>query len=234
MRTIYDPSLKATVTLDDSGQIRGINYVGDDREIEHLRGREAAAAYVRSLAEKLNIAPEAMRSLDQPVSYLDPQPQDVEYRFSEEKPSFDSATYAYYQTYLNTPVWAAGVTATIKQAPARVIGATNTSEQGIDAKMPSAEAIERYRLLFATGEKSDGLPSRPTAKGPKAPDVAGSNLLTDILGKLAKASKGRDDRPSTPRLIRGRFFVYRYESTKRTRDDPQYAAELSADIKKLL
>ena len=72
MRTIYDPSLKATVTLDDSGQIRGINYSDKHRDIEHLRGREAATAYVRSIAGKLNIAPEALRRLDQPVSYLDP------------------------------------------------------------------------------------------------------------------------------------------------------------------
>lgn len=225
MRTIYDPSLKATVTLDDSGQIRGINYLGEAREIEHLRGREAAAAYVRSLAEKLDIAPEALRSLDQPVSYLDPQPQDVEYRFSEEKALFDSATYAYYQTYLNTPVWAAGVTVTIKQAPARIVAATNTSEHGINAKMPSAEAIERYRRLFATGEKKvDGLPSRATAKKPKASVAAGCELLAEILGKAAQ---------TTPRLIRGRFFIYRYDAAKRTADHPpttstKYAPEQDA------
>jgi len=220
MRTIYDPSLKATVILDDSGQVRGINYLEEYREIEHLRGRGAAAAYFREIAGKLNITPEALRSLEQCVSYLDPQAQDVEYRFSEEKALFDSATYAYYQTYLNTPVWAAGVTATVKQAPARVVAATDTSERGIDAKMPSTEAIERYLRLFATGEKVDGPPSRPTAKRPKEPDVAGSDLLADILGKAAKASKGLDDRQTTPRLIRGRFFVYRYDLAKRTHDHP--------------
>jgi hypothetical protein len=104
MRTIYDPSLKATVTLDDAGRVRGINHLDEYREIGDLRGREAATAYVRDIAGNLNIAPEALRSLEQHVSYLDPQPQEVEYRFSEEKASFDSATYAYYQTYLNTPV----------------------------------------------------------------------------------------------------------------------------------
>ena len=120
---------------------------------------------------------------------------------------FDSATYAYYQTYLNTPVWAAGVTATVKQAPARIVAATNTSEQGIDAKMPSAEAIERYRRLFAAGEKVDTLSSRATAKRAKEAGVAGSDLLADILGKAVKASKGLDDRQGTPRPIRGRFFL---------------------------
>src|SRR4051795_12361327 len=115
MQTIYDPSLKANVTLDDSGHVRGINHLDEYREVEHFRGREAAAAYVRNIAGKLNIGREALHSLDQPVSYLDPQAQQVEYRFSGEKAFFDSATYAYYQTWLNTPVWAAGITATIKQ-----------------------------------------------------------------------------------------------------------------------
>lgn len=118
MRTVHDPSLKATVTLDDAGQVRGINHLDEYREIEHASGREAASAYVRDIAGKLNIAPESLHNLEQPVSFLDPQPQEVEYRFSEEKPAFDSTTYAYYQTYLNTPVWAAGVTATVKHAPA--------------------------------------------------------------------------------------------------------------------
>ncbi len=220
MRTIYDSSLRATVTLDDSGQVRGINHLDEYREIEHLRGREAVTAYFRDIAGKLNIAPEALRSLEQPVSYVDPQAQDVEYRFSEEKASFDSATYAYYQTYLNMPVWAAGITATVKQAPARVVAATNTSEHGIDAKMPSTEAIERYRRLFATGEKVDGTPSRPTGKRPEAAAVAGSGLLTGIVGKAAKAPKGLDDRQTIPHLIRGRFFVYRYDPAKRIVDHP--------------
>ena len=218
MRTTYDPGLKATVTLDDSGQLRGINHLDEYREIEHLRGRDAAAAYVRDIAGRLNIAPEALRRLDQVVSYLDPEEQEVEYRFSEEKTLFDSATYAYYQTYLNTPVWAAGVTATIKQAPARVVAATNTSERGIDAKMPSAGAIKRYRALFATGEKAEGPRRRLTAERLKAANAASSELLTDILGKSSKASKGSDEGKGSPQLIRGRFFVYRYGAAVRTVD----------------
>jgi hypothetical protein len=96
MKTIYEPTLKATVTLDDAGHIRGINHLDEYREIEGFRGREAAAVYVRDIAGKLNIAREQLHSLEQAVSYLDPQEKGVEYRFSEEKTSFDSATYAYY------------------------------------------------------------------------------------------------------------------------------------------
>jgi zinc metalloprotease ZmpB len=221
MQKIYDPGLNATVTLDDSGRIRGITHTALYRDVEHLRGREAATAYVRSIAGALNIASEELRTLEQPVSYLDPQPRDAEYRFSEEKVLFDSATYAYFQTWLNTPVWEAGITVTIKQPPARVVAATNTSEQGIDAKMPSAQAVERYRRLFATGEKADGSASRPAARRPRPSDTPGSDLLSDILGDLANTSTGPDDRPTAPRLIRGRFFVYRYDPARRSDGHPE-------------
>lgn len=232
MRTNYDLSLKANVTRDDSGQIRGINHLDKYRELEHLHCSEAATAYVRSIAQKLNIAPEALHGLDQPVSYLDPKRQPVEYRLSEKKALFDTATYAYCQTYLNTPVWAAGITVTVTQAPARIIGATNTSEHGIDAKLPSSEAIERYRRLFATGEKVDGLPAGPKArKQPEASHVAGGDLLADILGKATKVSKGSYDRQ--PTTVRGRFFIHRYDPGKRTEDHPHptpntYAPEQGA------
>jgi hypothetical protein len=219
MRTTYDPGLKATVTLDDSGQLRSINHLDEYREIENLRGRDAAAAYVRDIAGQLSIAPAALRRLEQAVSYLDPQEQEVEYRFSEEKTLFDSTTYAYHQTWLNTPVWAAGVTVTIKQAPARVVAATDTSERGIDAKMPSAGAVKRYRGLFATGEKVDDPRRRFTADRPAPAGAASAGLLADIVGKGGKSSKGPDEDGKRPQLIRGRFFVYRYDAARRTADE---------------
>ncbi|MGE0826164.1 MAG: hypothetical protein AB7G75_17070 [Candidatus Binatia bacterium] len=223
MRRTYDPRLKATVTLDDANRVRTINHLDEYREIEYLRGREAAAAYVRDVAPTFGIAPEALRSLEQRVSYIDPQPQDIEYRLSEEKASFDSATYAYSQTYLNIPVWAAGVTATIKQAPTRVVAATNTSEHGIEATMPSAAAIERYRKLFATGEKVESALKRGAGKRIEEPDVAASDLLAEILGEAGKGAIGIDGRTTTARLICGRFFVYRYDPAKRTTVHPQPA-----------
>lgn len=220
MRRIYDPSLNATVTLDDTGEVRGINY-SEYREIENRSGREAATAYLRDIAGRLNIAPEALNNLEQPVSYLDPRPQGLEYRFSEAKPMFASATYTFYQTFLNTPVWAAGVTATIKQAPARVVAATNTSEHGIEARMPSADAIERYLQLFATGEKVDGPRPRATTQPLATSAPADSGLLAEILGEAA----GPADRRQALRLIRGRFFVYRYDPAQRTHDHSHPASD---------
>ena len=222
MKTIYDPTLKANVTLDDAGNVRGINHLDEYREIEHFHGREGAAAYLRDIAGKLSIARDALHSLDQPVTYDDPHEKEVEYRFSEEKTSFDSTTYAYYQTYLNVPVWASGVTATVKQAPERIVAATNTSENGIDAKMPSTEAIERYRRLFTSGDRVDVTPrQRAVRRRPDEAEEGGSELLLDILGKAVKPPKGPEERQAGPRLIRGRFFVYRYDPAKRTDDFPR-------------
>jgi hypothetical protein len=214
MRTDYDPGLQATVTWDDAGRVRGILYFDKFREIENLRGRVAAEAYIRDIAGNLNVAPEALRSLEQSVSYVDPRQQGLEYRFSEEKVSFDSATYVYAQTYLNAPVWGAGITVTLKQArkqaPTRVVAATDTSQHGIDAKLPPSGDLDRYRRLLTTAEKVDG---------PQGPEAALSYLLTDILGGAAKVAKGLDDSQATPRLIRGRFFIYRYDAKERTKDE---------------
>jgi hypothetical protein len=216
MSIIYNPSLKANVILDGTGQIRGINHLDEYPEIENRRGIEAAIAYVRNIATSLNITPNRLRNLEQRVSYFNPQLQDIEYRFSEEKGSFDSATYAFYQTYLNTPVWVAGITTTLKQAPWRVISATDTSEEKIDAEMPSDEVLDRYRRLFATGEKVEDPRLRTIAERVEAPGITDSDLLTDILGQEVSDSTGITAvRQTSPRLIRGRFFVYRYDPDKR-------------------
>jgi hypothetical protein len=218
LRITYDSNLRANITLDDSGRLRGINYLDEYREIEPLHGRQAAAAHIRDIAKKLDISTEMLRNLDQPVSHLYPQIKDVEYRFYEEKALFDSATYAYYQTFLNIPVWAAGVTVTVKRAPTRIVAVTNTSEEGINAKMPSPEAIERYCRLFETGEKLDAPKALNKRKRAEVTEAAASNLLAEILGK--KALLERTDLRIMPRLIRGRFFVFRYDSGKRAFDYP--------------
>jgi Abnormal spindle-like microcephaly-assoc'd, ASPM-SPD-2-Hydin/Fungal fucose-specific lectin len=229
MRTIYDADLRATVTVDDADRIRALNHeeywpAGD------LGGREAASAYFGDIASKLDISAAALSSLNEPVSFFDPRQQDVEYRFSEEKSSFDTATYAFYQTYLNTPVWTSGLTVTVKQGPTRVVAATNTSEQGIDAQMPTTDAVERYRQLFLTGEKAPSLPRRRRSRASKVVGVDGSALLDDILAEPIRASNELSEE-ITPQLIRGRFFVYRFDAEKRTTDHPQQTEDDQDDTR---
>ena len=223
MKRRYDARLKANVVLDEANRLRAINHLDEFRDAGGLRGRAAAAAYLRDLSGDLGIADDALRHLDQAASYLDPRDAALEYRRDEEKRLFDTETYAFRQTWLNTPVWAAGVTVTLKQAPVRVIAATDSSASGIDARLPPADAIERYRQLFATGEKSARV--RNAAASAEA-SAAGAALLADILGKPGKGGKAAtSNQEILPQLISGRFFVYRYEAARRTQDEaPRPAA----------
>ncbi len=220
MKREYDPTIKATLILDDSDRIRGINYLDEYREMENLRDKEASVAYIRSTADKLNIPPDTLHTLEQRVSYLEPKEKGVEYRYDKMKTLFDSATYGYRQTYLNIPVWGAGITVTVKQAPTRVVSATNTSEYDVDASMPSAEAIEWYRQLFSTGEKVEFAPSGPKAVLSEESGIDGSEMLSKILGRGVKsAKKGEKEKEhERPVLIRGRFFIYRYDPKRRISD----------------
>lgn len=215
MHTIYDAKLKANITLDESENLRGINHLDKYKEIKHKKGHEGIKDYFLEIAKNLNIEPGTLRNIECPVSYFDPKQQDVEYRFSEEKTFFDTTTYAYYQTYLNTPVWEAGITVTVKHDPTRVIAATNTSEYGITATMPSTEGKKRYLQLFSTGEKAATESGEPKTKRTKGSDSTSSKLLTDIFGTAIKDCKDRNNRQASPSLIRGRFFVYRYNSAQR-------------------
>ena len=205
MRTHYHPRLKGTVTVDDANRIRGISHLDEYREMKSSRGRsqrgrEAAAAYIRDIARELDIPPEALRNLEQPLSHNDPRQQAMEYWFSLEKVSFDLTTCVFCQTYLNTPIWAAGISVTLKQAPgragARIVGATNTNEQDFEATLPPVNAIARYRRIFE-----------------------GSERLTDILGSATRVATKTRDATSSPRLIGGQFFIYRYDANRRTDDD---------------
>ncbi|MEX0317550.1 MAG: choice-of-anchor D domain-containing protein [Ruegeria sp.] len=212
MQRNFDSAFSATVTRDSDKQIRSIRYEDEFPEIKAGGGRGASKSFLRRMAKKLGIAYRYLSNLDQEESFLDPDKREVEYRFSDEKTFFDTTTYVYRQTYLNTPVWSAGLTVTVKHDDGQVLSLTNTSETGIDAKLPPAKDINRYRKLFATGEKGGDKGSSP-----KSGSIKGGRqtLLSDILAEAVR--KYPED---APRLIRGRFFIYRYDAEKRLTDHP--------------
>ena len=215
MRTVYDSNLNANLIMDDSGRVLSIDHREQYHEMAGVRGREAAEKYLRDVSRTLKLESSELNNLRQVVSYLNPREQDVEYHFSDEKPTFDTTTYAYYQTYLNVPVWASGVTVTVKQAPARVLAATNTSETGINARMPSGESIERFRQLFAAAEKIDDRNERVSKESPAAGAAPAAEMLRNITSSARGLSSVVPAEPATARLIRGRFFIYRYDPKKR-------------------
>lgn len=234
MTRAYDPNFGANITIDPRDQIRGVSYVDEYPAAEKLRGREAAATHLRELSPNLGIGAETLRGMDQPVGYHDPRDQKTEYRFGDEKANFDTTTYGWRQTYLNVPVWGAGLTATLKHGPARVLAATNTSEGDIDAKLPSAKAIERFRELFRTGEKVDPelLAPAKTAEEAKARQAKAAEPigLAEVLGAEAKgATTGK----TAAKLIRGRFYVHRYDPRTRLDDFPQEHDHTNGEIPRL-
>jgi zinc metalloprotease ZmpB len=215
MRTVYDSNLNANLTLDDNNRVLSIDHRDQHYEMADVRGREAAETYLRDVSRTLTLKPSELNNLRQVVSYLNPREQGVEYHFSDEKPMFDTTTYTYYQTYLNVPVWASGVTVTVKQAPARVLASTNTSERGINARMPSGESIERFRQMFARGQKIDDRNMRANTEEREIADPAAAEVLGRITSDARGLSSVEPGQQAALHLIRGRFFVYRYDPRKR-------------------
>jgi hypothetical protein len=222
MRAIYDGALNATLTVDGRDRVRGIRPL-ELQDAEARTPRDAATAYLRQVAGTLKLAPGSLGRAEQRVSYWDPREAGVEYRLAEEKPMFDSTTVGFYQTALNTPVWQAGMAVTVKQGPSRVAGMVNTSHDDVDVRMPSADAIDRYRRLFGAGAPPDRTRrAGQAARGAMTSEEASATLsrLLGLRRKVAVSAAATALAPAAPRLIRGRFFVYRYVAAERT-DAPE-------------
>lgn len=213
MRVEYDPGLKANLSLDDAGRVRSVNHTDEYWESDGDSALQVAVDYLRQVSDILQVPTAQMQDIQQQVSYLDPMEQGAEYRLSEQKPMFDATTVGFYQTYLNVPVWQAGLTVTVKSGPYRVVAAVNTSQDGIDASLPSRDVIERYRKLFPQAE----LDNQRRRLG-LADEAAQSDTAAFVHGLIHRAGQKRaaanevDDRA---RLIQGRFFVYEYDAENR-------------------
>lgn len=221
MDRIFDAELNATIIRDDARQARSI--VFSAAQAKSPRGKPDAI--LRSIAPKLGLSIKSLGDLRRRVSFLEPMDKGVEYHLSDEKSFFDSTTYVYYQTFLNLPVWGAGVTLTIRQETGRALAVVNNSLDGIDASLPAAKELAAYRALFARGEKTDPAPAAQKPPHVKAAADRAETLLADVLG--AAAVKPAED-AAEPRLIRGRFFVYGYDAARRFSDHPAKAPGTAA------
>src|SRR5690606_29856333 len=98
-------------------RIRAIRHTQEYWESPLGGGLATATRYLRDLASVYELPSSRLDRLEVKVSFLDPRQQSEEYRLSEEKRHFDAETFGFYQTYLNTPVWRAGLKVTVKQGP---------------------------------------------------------------------------------------------------------------------
>lgn len=213
MNTSYRPDLKAHLSVDDAKKVRSVRHSQEQWLSDRSNPLLAAADYLQHMAGVFEIPEDQLRNLPQRVSFLDPREQKVEYRLSEEKKLFDSTTYGFYETYLNVPVWRAGLSVTVKQNPNRVVHSVNNSQEGIDARMPDPAAVDRYKRLFRVAEVEKA--SREDRKEEEGESQT-APFLREILRLSEQAPAGtRPLRISRPRVNRGRFFVYRYDAKNR-------------------
>jgi hypothetical protein len=229
MKESYRPDLKAHVLTDEANRVRAIRHTQEYWESPAGGGLMTAVTYLRHFASVYEIPTEKLDRLETKVSFLEPREQDEEYRLSEERRQFDSETFGFYQTFLNVPVWRAGLRVTVKKGPCRVISSEDTTQAGVDAKMPSTEAIDRYRKVFigsntATVQRRAVLAQtdlRATAAVAqvKAAESESAREGESFMRRLFSFEKGSEDKRASLRLIRGRFWIYRYIAAARLPED---------------
>jgi len=214
MRTTYDPDLGAQITFDDENRVRNITYLepsAPEPGLQTLGGAEAdtqtardvAVAYVEKIAPLLQVPSEQLESLGESPAFDAPQERSVQYRVAQEKTLFDATTVGFAQTVHEIPVWESGISVLVKHDPYRVVSAEhNPSENEPDPKLPPPAVIERYQSLFAIAEAERG--TRDAAESEDAPQSQTADFVRRVFGVANDVY-----------LIRGRFFIYRYDPEKR-------------------
>lgn len=226
MKEIYRPDLKAHIMTDVANRVRAIRHTQAYWESPTGGGLNTATAYLREVAGVYEVPTPSLDRLSTKVTYLDPREQSEEYRLSEEKRQFDSETFGFYQTYLNVPVWRAGLKVTVKQGPNRVVHSENTTQRGVNAKMPPKRVIDRYRKLF---EQSNLISTQHQAALAHADLRAVAKKAGPATGESAEAASaggkflrgllsikgGGESKDYNLRIIRGRFWIYQYDAAER-------------------
>lgn len=214
MQERFDTELKAHVLRDQDDRLRSIRHSQEYWESEEGSPLAAAVAYVREIADAYEVPSGELDNVQAQATHLDPVPQGVEYRLAEERQSFDSTTFGFDQTVLNTPVWGAGLKVTVMQGPNRVIRSVNTGHAAIDVAMPSEEAIERYRRLFGAADVLNA--RRAAGDEPSEEEVEeGRALVTNLIDAKAQTEREAAALKRSTRLIQGRFWVYQYDEEAR-------------------
>jgi zinc metalloprotease ZmpB len=178
------------------------------------------------VAKVFKVPEKTLKNIDQKVSFDDPLKQDVQYRLSKQKQFFDSTTVEFSQTYLNLPVWHAGVTVTVKHTPTlkdtkyQILHAVNTSQkEEIDAKLPPSNIIERQKKLFniEKEKKQRGKQKKtPLSPSEKKKEAESSNFIRSLINKTKLKKTGKKGIVNdNARLIRRRLYVYKYDKDKR-------------------
>ncbi|MCG8123367.1 MAG: hypothetical protein N0E55_05295, partial [Candidatus Thiodiazotropha taylori] len=184
MKHGVEADLNATITRNEDGTIRAITFTGKDSP----PGTASAKSHVRRLADKIGLDITELNELDRNASHVEPKKNGSSFHLADKKSFFDTTTYVYDQTYLDTPVRGAGTSVTLNDETGQILSIVNTSMVGIDAELPAARDINRYRKLFCAGESG---PAAEESRSKQSINAAASQL-TEILGSsLEGTGKGK-------------------------------------------
>ncbi len=226
MRTVFDPKLRAQITFDDANRIRNITHLEPQPEVsipeamaegegtETATARDVAVAYVGKMASILQLPSEQLEALGESATNIEPQQRPVQYRVAQEKTLFDATTVGFAQTVHEIPVWESGISVVVRHGPYRVVSAEdNTTAANPDPKMPPLAIIETYQKLFAIAEGEQKLRETRRKFGEAAAEIGESPTLPRTAEFVRRVFRVADDVPV--HVIRGRFFVYRYDPEER-------------------
>ena len=214
--TYFDESLAAHVSSEARYHIRAINHSIGQVQRDAKGPLEAAIAYLRGHSSEFEIPEEQLTDPSGRASYHAPRQCPEQFRLLDERHVFDSHMFFFAHTYLNIPVWNAGVKIIVKDAPVRVVSAVNTSRAGIKTCLPGAGDISSFKRGFARELHDASVVTDDVSGAPSA--AAQFDFLRNII---EKAIDGPTDGDLTTGLdcrepiSRGRFYVYQYDESER-------------------
>src|SRR5262245_6122088 len=98
MRHVFNPDLRAHLTLDDRNRVRHILYTQQYFPSDERSARLVASTYLQQVADTLGIPKAQLEHLHQRTSFLDPRAQPISYQLDDVKKFFAATTICYYQT----------------------------------------------------------------------------------------------------------------------------------------
>lgn len=195
----FNASARANVTRDAQGVVRDVQHVEEVFVSQAGSALLAAHDYLMRHGALLGIAPAELARFSQAPDAL-PRQAGVEYRFSQEKPQFDTTTVVFEQTIHGLPIWQAGVAVHLQVDPFVVVGAQSSLHPAARADLPDDKAVQR-------AQKFD----------PKT------------LARQLGADQDRACDVSTLKLLRQRLMVYRYDPAQRLAPDEHLPGAAAPD-----
>ena len=146
MNQEFDAAANLHINRDSTGVARQLLHTEEHFVSQARTPQLVAAEYLSKYGELLGLAPQETANLGL-MQQADPVDAGGELRFHREKHQFDMTTVGYQQTHYGLPVWHAGVTIHMKNAPYRVVSSQSTRHTDVAVKRPDAATLAHLKKL---------------------------------------------------------------------------------------